>query len=112
MHVYAPGAEKMRYRVVALKLDPNPSLHYEPVVYPESEIYYFKPLDEYVPVYQQSFTLLQDIRVEASNEAQAVLHELDSLRVTGTFSYQACDDEICYLPANAPLSFTINLADR
>ena len=112
MHVYAPGAEKMKYRVVALKLDPNPSLRYEPVVYPESETYHFKPLDEYVPVYQHSFTLLQDVHVEASNEAQAVLGELDALKVTGTLSYQACDDEICYLPANAPLSFTIDLADR
>jgi peroxiredoxin len=112
MHVYAPGAEKMKYRVIGLKLDANPSVRYEPVEYPESEIYHFKPLDEYVPVYQRSFTLLQEVIVEASNEAQAALAELDALTLTGTFSYQACDDEICYLPATVPLSFTLDLADR
>jgi AhpC/TSA family protein/cytochrome c biogenesis DsbD-like protein len=111
MHVYAPGAEKLRYRVVGLNLDPNPRLRYEPVEYPESEIYHFEPLDEYVPVYQQSFTLLQEVFVEASNEAEAVLAESDTLTLTGNFSYQACDDEICYNPASAPLSFTIDLAE-
>jgi len=112
MHVYAPGAEKMRYRVIGLKLDPNPSFRYEPVTYPESEIYYFEPLDEHVPVYKQPFTLLQDVLVEASSEAQAELAELDALTLTGTFNYQACDDEICYNPESVPLSFTLDLADR
>ena len=112
MHVYAPGAEKMRYRVIGLKLDPNPSFRYEPVTYPESEIYHFEPLDEHVPVYKQPFTLLQDVLVEASSEAQAELAELDALTLTGTFNYQACDDEICYNPESVPLSFTLDLADR
>lgn len=112
MHVYAPGAEKMKYRVVGLNLDPNPSVRYEPVEYPESEIYHFKPLDEYVPVYRHPFTLLQEVVVEASSEAQKALAELDALTLTGTFSYQACDDEICYLQARVPLSFTIDLVKR
>ena len=111
MHVYAPGAEKMRYRVVGLNLDPNPSVSYKPVTYPESEIYHFVPLDEHVPVYQHSFTLLQDVLVNASNEEQAVLAELDALTLTGTFDYQACDDEICYNPESVPLSFTLDLAE-
>ena len=112
MHVYAPGAEKMRYRVIGLKLDPNPSFRYEPVTYPESEIYHFEPLDEHVPVYKQPFTLLQDVLVRASSEAHAELAELDALTLTGTFNYQACDDEICYNPESVPLSFTLDLADR
>jgi hypothetical protein len=112
MHVYAPGAEKMRYRVIGLNLDPNPSVRYEPVAYPESETYHFEPLDEHVPVYQQPFTLLQEVLVEASSEAQAELVELDALTLTGTFNYQACDDEICYNPERIPLSFTLNLADN
>jgi hypothetical protein len=112
MHVYAPGAEKMRYRVVGLKLDPNSSVRYEPVAYPESEIYHFEPLDEHVPVYQQSFTLLQEVLVEASSEAQAELAKLDALTLTGTFDYQACDDAICYNPESVPLSFTLDLTER
>ena len=112
MHVYAPGAEKLRYRVVGLNLDPNPSVRYEPVAYPESEIYHFEPLDEHVPVYQHSFTLLQEVLVEASSEAQAELGKLDALTLTGTFDYQACDDAICYNPEGVPLSFTLDLAER
>jgi hypothetical protein len=112
MHVYAPGAEKFKYRVVSLKLDANPGVRYEPVEFPESEIYHFVPLDEHVPVYQDSFTLLQEVIVNASSEAQAALNELDSLTLTGTFNYQACDDEICYNPASVPLSFTLDLIER
>ena len=111
MHVYAPGAEKLRYRVVRLNLDPNPSVSYEPVAYPDSEIYHFVPLDEHVPVYQHSFTLLQEVLVEASNEAQDELAKLDELILTGTFDYQACDDAICYNPESVPLSFTLNLTE-
>jgi hypothetical protein len=110
MHVYAPGAEKFRYRVVALKLDAQSGLSYEPVAYPESGIYYFEPFDEHVPVYEHPFTLLQEILVEASNEAQDALDKLDSLTLTGSFYYQACDDRICYNPESVPLSFTIDLA--
>ncbi len=112
MHVYAPGAEKMRYRVIALNLNPNPSVSYKPVAYPESEIYHFEPFDEHVPVYQHPFTLLQEVLVEASTEAQAELAKLDALTLTGTFDYQACDDAICYNPESVPLSFTLDLAER
>jgi hypothetical protein len=112
MHVYAPGAEKFKYRVVGLSLDSNPGVRYEPVSFPDSEIYHFEPLDEHVPVYQQSFTLIQEVVVEASGEAQEKLKELDLLTLTGRFNYQACDDEICYNPVSVPLSFTLALAER
>ena len=58
MHVYAPGADEMGYRVIGFNLAPNPLARYEPIQYPESEIYHFEPLDEYVPVYQERFMLL------------------------------------------------------
>jgi hypothetical protein len=109
MHVYAPGAEAMGYRVIGLILAPNSHVRYEPVEFPASEIYYFKPLDELVPVYQRSFTILQEVVVGSSEETEAALAELDALTLTGTLNYQACDDEICYLPATVPLSFTLDL---
>ena len=112
MHVYAPGAEKSGYRVVGLKLDPSRSFSYQPVEYPESEIYYFEPLDEHVPVYQAPFTLLQEVVVDASEESLELLNNLDELTLTGSFEYQACDHEICYLPANVPLSFTFDIVGR
>ncbi len=109
MHVYAPGAETMGYRVIGLNMAPSEYVRFEPVDFPESEIYHFEPLDEYVPVYQESFTLLQEAVVDASAEAEASLAELDALTLSGSLDYQACDDALCYPPASFPLSFTLDL---
>jgi hypothetical protein len=109
MHVYAPGADAMGYRVIGLRLAPTEHVHFEPVEFPDSEIYHFEPLDEYVPVYQQPFTILQEAVVDASQEARASLLELDALTISGSLDYQACDDAICYNPVSIPVSFTLDL---
>ena len=109
IHVYAPGAEAMGYRVVSLNLEPPPHVRFEPVDFPASEIYYFEPLDERVPVYQSPFTLLQEAVVEASIEAEEALSQLDALTLSGTFDYQACNDVLCFEPVSLPLSFTLDL---
>ena len=109
MHVYAPGAETMGYRVIGLNMAPSEYVRLEPVSFPESEIYHFKPLDEYVPTYQESFTLLQEAVVDASPEAEAALDELDALTLSGSLDYQACDDAICYPQPLSHISFTLEL---
>ncbi len=109
MHVYAPGAEQNGYRVIGFDLEPTPLARFEPVAYPPSEIYHFEPLDEYVPVYQERFTLLQEVVMDASEDAEAAMAELDALTLSGTLQYQACDDAICYLPQSIPVSFTLDL---
>lgn len=107
MHLYAPGAELLNYRVITLRIDPQPFVRIYPVEYPESEIYYFEPLDERVPVYQRPFSLLQEVLPLSSREAQAAFREMDKLTITGTLDYQACDDRICYNPVSLPLSWTV-----
>ena len=109
IHVYAPGAEAMGYRVVSLNLRPVPHVRFEPVEFPASEIYHFEPLDEYVPVYLRPFTLLQEVVVEASVAAASALEDIDTLTLTGSFDYQACDDEFCFNPVSVPLTFTLDL---
>jgi hypothetical protein len=109
IHVYAPGAETMGYRVIGLTLAPSPHVRFEPVSYPASEIYHFKPLDEFVPVYQQPFRLLQEAVVEADSASEEALSKLDALTLTGTLDYQACDHTVCYPPVSLPLSFTLHL---
>ena len=109
MHVYAPGAEAMGYRVVGFNMAPSKYVRFEPVDFPDSEIYYFEPLDEDVPVYQEAFTLLQEAVVSGSAEAEAALADLDALTLSGSLDYQACDDAICYPPTSVPLSFTLDL---
>jgi DsbC/DsbD-like thiol-disulfide interchange protein len=107
LHVYAPGASG--YRVITLTIDPQPFVRLEPVRYPASEIYHFRPLDERVAVYQKPFTLLQELVLEGTPPAQAALRGREALTLTGTLEYQACDDKLCYNPVSIPLPWTVAL---
>jgi peroxiredoxin len=109
MHVYAPGAEAMGYRVIRLAIDPQPEFRTLELIYPDSEIYHFEPLDERVPVFQQPFTIVQEMTLNGSREAQAALRGRGALTITGTLEYQACDDAICFNPVSLPLSWTVTL---
>ena len=109
MHVYAPGASDLGYRVIALTIAPQRFVRLPPVRYPASEIYHFEPLDERVPVYQKPFTLVQDVIFEGSQPAQEALGDLDALTLTGRLDYQACDDTVCFDPMSVPLSWTLTI---
>lgn len=107
MHLYAPG--KHTYQVVQLKIDPQPWLRVHDTQYPPSEIYHFKPLDERVEVYTKPFRLTKDVTLLATPEAQKQLGALSSVMLTGTLEYQACDDAICFNPAQVPIAFSLTL---
>jgi len=109
LHVYAPGAEKMGYRVISLKLDPHPQVHVLTAKYPASEIYYFKPLKERVPVFQKPFQLVQELTLDGTPASQEALRGKEDLTISGTLQYQACDDKICYNPVSVPLSWKFSL---
>ena len=70
---------------------------------------HFESLDEYVPVYLRPFTLLQEVVVKASVAAESALEDIDTLTLTGSFDYQACDAEFCFNPVSVPLTFTLDL---
>lgn len=107
MHVYAPGASG--YRPVKLTIAPDPLVRALPVQYPPSQMYLFEPLNERVPVYQAPFTLLQEIVLEVTPEAEAAFRGRTDLTLTGTLEYQACDDKVCFNPAVVPLSWTLKV---
>jgi peroxiredoxin len=107
MHVYAPGAEG--YRIVRLSMEPQPFIRLLPLQYPASEIYFFEPLNERVPVYQQPFRLLQEVVLEGTSQAEKGLHGQETLTLNGTLEYQACDDKICFKPTSVALSWTVRL---
>jgi hypothetical protein len=107
MHVYAPG--RHGYQVIAVKLDPQPWLKVAPTVYPPSEIFHFKQLDERVETYSKPFRLVQDVTVLATPEIQKLLAGMPAVTLSGQLEYQACDDTICYQPARIPVSFTLTL---
>jgi len=107
MHVYAPG--KHEYQVIGIKIDPQPWLRVQGINYPPSEIYHFKELDEKVETYGKPFTLVQDIAVLATPEAQKALAASPTAKISGRLEYQACDDKVCYAPTRIPVSFTLNV---
>ena len=107
MHVYAPGA--VDYQVISLNVGEQPFVRLLPPEYPPSETYYFEPFDERVPVYQSPFRLAQEVVLAVTPEAQQAFRGQDSLTISGSLDYQACDDRICYNPVSIPLSWTVKL---
>ena len=107
MHLYAPG--KHDYQVVQLTLDPQPWLCPQTTVYPASEIYHFKPLNERVEVFMKPFRVRRDVTLLATPDAQKLLSALTTVTITGALEYQACDDKVCFNPARIPISFPVSL---
>jgi hypothetical protein len=107
VHVYAPGVTG--YKPIALTIDPQPGLVIRGTQFPKAEDYFFKPLNEHVPVYQKPFRVVQDLMIDASRDAEAVLRDLPRLTIKGSLTYQACDDSVCFLPQTVPLTWTVNL---
>ena len=107
IHVYAPGASS--YRVISVTIRPQPFVVLPPMQYPAAEIYFFEPLNERVPVFQKPFRLIQGVLVEATAQAQAALQGRESLTITGSLEYQACDDKACFNPATVPVAWTLTL---
>src|SRR5262245_50369615 len=107
VHVYAPGAAN--YKVVELKVLPSRYIRTFKTVYPKSEIYFFKPLNERVPTYQKPFTISQDIVLDGQASTRTALAKETSMTIGGVLTYQACDDRLCYDQVTLPLSWTVAL---
>lgn len=107
VHVYAPGASG--YKPIAIAIQPQPGLVLRQTQLPQPEDYFFKPLNEHVPVFERPFRIVQDAALESSREAEALLKDRTSLTIAGTLEYQACDDRICFAPQTVPLSWTIGV---
>jgi hypothetical protein len=107
MHLYAPG--KHDYQVVKLTIDPQPWLRPHDTIYPASQIYHFKPLNERVEVFMKPFQIRRDFTFLATPEAQKLLAGMPAVTITGALEYQACDDKVCFNPARVPISFVVAL---
>ena len=99
IHVYAPGA--MDYLPIAVKVEPLSAVSIGATTYPKSELMTFA--DEQVPVYQKPFRLLKQVTIAKTAKAGT------TLTFTGTVEYQACDDEVCFIPASAPVTWTVTV---
>ena len=95
MHVYAPGQDG--YIAITLTLDKDESLVAAKAKYPAGEKYVMPALNETQIVYAKPFRITQDVTVKSPA----------TKTIKGTLRYQACDDQICYLPKNIPVEWTI-----
>ena len=100
IHVYAPGSGEF-YIPITLKLNPQTQLKSGKLVYPKSESMMFA--DEKVAVFAKAFRLTQEATLDPS------LKPGSTVAVTGTVSYQACDDKVCFPPESAPVSWTVTV---
>jgi hypothetical protein len=105
IHVYAPGVAG--YRPIALSVESQPWLLTRSAQYPTAEVYDFRPLNERVEVYQKPFRIVQDVALDASPDAQAALKDVSTMTITGTLTYQACDDQTCFSPQTVPLPWRV-----
>ena len=101
MHVYSP--EQKDYIPVSIALDSNPAFRAERAVFPKPEKFFFAPLKETQLVYSKPFRIVQNIVFKSEQPA------VDEMKITGKLRYQACDDAICYLPKDVPVSWTVRL---
>ena len=101
IHVYAPGAKD--YRPIAMSLDGSSAFAAGKTRYPPSELWRFEPLKERVPVFQQPFRLSRELTLARTVKVGT------TLTVTGTVTYQACDDKVCYRPESVPVSWILRV---
>jgi DsbC/DsbD-like thiol-disulfide interchange protein len=100
MHVYAP--EQKEYIPVSFTVETSDSIKSGAVRFPKAETYFFAPLKETQLVYSKPFRMFRDVTVAPTAAGAEVT-------IKGTIRYQACDDTICYVPQNVPVSWTIGI---
>jgi hypothetical protein len=108
MHVYAPEQEGTIPVSVALRDGAGVRAHAPR--FPKPEKYFFAPLKETQLVYSRPFRIVQDVTVALTPDLRERAKTPGAeLTIEGTLRYQACDDAICYLPKQVPLSWRVGL---
>jgi len=108
VHVYAPGTQG--YKPIKLVIEPIPQLELKPAVYPASKILYLPAIKERVPVFEGTFRISQDVKVNTGAGFGGSLgKDGTTIVITGKLEYQACDKTICYLPTSVPVKWQMQV---
>lgn len=108
VHVYAPGAQG--YKPIKLQLELPPQLELKPAVYPKSKTLYLPAIKESVPVFEGTFRISQDVKVNSGAEFWGSLGKDGKVfTITGKLEYQACDKTICFLPTSVPVKWQLQV---
>jgi DsbC/DsbD-like thiol-disulfide interchange protein len=98
MHVYSPGQEG--YIAITLTLDADAAVTAAKAKYPAGEKYVMPALNETQLVYARPFRITQDVTIKSG---------AGPTTIKGTLRYQACDDQICYLPKTVPVEWKLDI---
>jgi DsbC/DsbD-like thiol-disulfide interchange protein len=98
MHVYAP--EQKQYIPVSLNVSRHPDVTVRPAVFPKGQPMLFAPTSEMQIVYSQPFRIEVPVTVSRGRAP-------GPLALTGVLEYQACDDQVCYVPRKVAVGWTI-----
>ena len=106
VHVYAPGVTG--YIPIDWEIDSSAAVKAGPAKYPASKILRLAAIQESVPVYEGQFRLAREITIGNEQAVRPMLDAQGDLTVSGTFRYQACDDQRCFVPETVPVQWTIH----
>jgi hypothetical protein len=108
VHVYAPGSKG--YKPVNLVIDAIPALELKPAVYPQSTVLYLPAIKERVPVFDGTFRISQDVKVNSGSEFFGSLgKDGKDFVISGKLDYQACDKTVCFPPASVPVKWQLHV---
>jgi len=108
VHVYAPGTKG--YKPVQLVIAPSPAMELRAAVYPHPTILYLPAINERVPVFEGSFHIREDIKVNtAASFASSLGTDGKTFTIAGKLEYQACDQTTCYLPNAVPVQWQLQV---
>ncbi len=108
MHVYAPE-QTGGYIRVELALDDDAAVKEAKPIFPKASGYYFEPLKETFKVFDAPFRIRQDITIASTPALRRRAAAKETLTLTGTLRYQACDDQVCYRPDTIKVSWSVSL---
>jgi hypothetical protein len=108
VHLYAPGVRG--YKPVALVIEPIPQLEFKPAVYPPPKTLYLPAINERVPVFEGTFLISQDVKVNSGSEFWGSLGKDGKIfTITAKLEYQACDKTTCYVPTSVPVQWQLQV---
>jgi hypothetical protein len=106
VHVYAPGVKG--YIPIEWKQEDISAAKSGAVAYPVARTLFLPAIQEKVPVFEGRFRLRRDIVLGSDKDLAALADKDGNLKLQGTFRYQACDDEKCFLPETVPLAWSFH----
>jgi peroxiredoxin len=108
VHVYAPGTKG--YKSVKLVIDPLPDYELRQASYPSGRTLYLPAIKERVPVFEGTFRIRQELKVNSMAEFSGALGaDGKQVSIKGNLEYQACDSKICFLPASVPVEWKLQV---